>query len=130
MRRVVAALFLLTAAVALGDVAGADDADVLPQGRFRLFSEGRFYVSGLYRYGFKLEDDVSGKKGFRYRSLEEETARTEHIAIGGVSYSTNLYQAKACPAALVVSLSYRNRFAGSNNSLRSQYLALTLQVFF
>lgn len=90
-----------------------------------------FYLSGLYRYGFKLEDDVSGKKGFRYRSLEEETARTEHIAIVGVSYSTiNLYQAKAFPVPLVVSLSYRNRFAGSNNSLRSQYLALTLQVFF
>ena len=95
---------------------------VLPKG---------FYLSGLYRYGFKLEDDVSGKKGFRYRSLEEETARTEHIYILGVSYSTvGLYQAKTFPIPLIVSLFYRNRFAGSNNALRSQYIALGLQIFF
>jgi hypothetical protein len=95
---------------------------VLPRG---------FWLWGLYRYGFKLEDQVSGDRGFAYESLEEETARTEHIGIVGVGYSTvGLYRAGAFPVPLNVILSYRNRFAGSNNAFRSQYIGLNLQVFF
>jgi hypothetical protein len=95
---------------------------VLPRG---------FWLWALYRYGFKLEDQVSGDRGFAYESLEEETARTEHIGIAGVGYSTvSLYRAGAFPVPLNVILSYRNRFAGSNNAFRSQYIGLNLQVFF
>jgi hypothetical protein len=90
-----------------------------------------FYLTALYKYGFKLEDRVSGTKGFAYESLEEETARTEHIYIVGIDYSTvGLYRDKRFPLPVIVSLSYRNRFAGSNNAPRSQYVALELQVFF
>lgn len=90
-----------------------------------------WYLTGLYRYGFKLEDQVSGNKGFNYRSLEQETARTEHIGIAGLSYSTlGSYQAGRFPIPAVASIYYRNRFAGSNNSFRSQYIGLILQIYF
>lgn len=84
-----------------------------------------------YKYGFALKDDVSGKKGFAYKSLEDETDYTEHVLIGTLSYSTvPLYLAKKFPVPLSGSLSYRNRFAGSNNIFKSQYIGVGLQVFF
>lgn len=90
-----------------------------------------FDLSLLYKYGFKLKDDISGNKGFAYESLEEETDWTEHVFIACLSYSTvPLYMEKKFPVPLTASLSYRNRFAGSNNVLKSQYIALGLQVFF
>jgi Putative MetA-pathway of phenol degradation len=90
-----------------------------------------FGLSAMYRYGFKLDDQVSGHRGFAYQSLENETARTEHIYILGVSYSTvDLYRDKAFPVPITLTLSYRNRFAGSNNALRSQFIGLYLQVYF
>jgi len=90
-----------------------------------------FDLSLLYKYGFKLKDDISGVKGFAYESLEEETDWTEHVFIACLSYSTvPLYMDKKFPVPLTSSLSYRNRFAGSNNVLKSQYIALGLQVFF
>ena len=88
-------------------------------------------VSGLYRYSFKLQDQVSGKLGFIYRSLEEETQAKSHIYIFGLSYSTvPLFLEKKFPVPLSASLSYRNRFAGSNNVLRSQYIGIALNAFF
>jgi len=90
-----------------------------------------FDLSLLYKYGFKLKDDISGNKGFAYESLEEETDWTEHVFIACLSYSTvPLYMEKNFPVPLTASISYRNRFAGSNNVLKSQYIALGLQVFF
>jgi hypothetical protein len=90
-----------------------------------------FSLASLYRYVFKLEDQISGTKGFRYESLEEETARTEHIFTVELYYSTvNLYREKKFPFPAVAHLTYRNRFAGSNNAPRSQYIGLELQVFF
>lgn len=90
-----------------------------------------FHVSSLYKYGFKLEDRISGNKGFAYESLEDETARTEHVYILGVSYTTTpLYLEKQFPLPLTASLSYRNRFAGSNNILKTQYIGAELKVFF
>jgi hypothetical protein len=79
----------------------------------------------------KLEDEVSGPQGLSFKTLEDETAWTSHIFIGGLSYTTlPLYQEKKFPWPLTASLLYRNRFAGSNNILKSQYLSLTLAVFF
>jgi hypothetical protein len=87
--------------------------------------------SPLYKYGFKLKDDVSGKKGFAYSSLEDETAYTEQVAIVTLAYSTfPLYLRKKFPLPLTTALSYRNRFAGSNNVFRSQYIGLGLEVLF
>jgi hypothetical protein len=87
--------------------------------------------SSLYKYGFKLKDHVSGKKGFTYSSLEDETDYTEQVFIVGLEYSTfPLYLQKKFPLPLTISLSYRNRFAGSNNVLKSEYIGLGLEVLF
>ncbi|NLI81497.1 MAG: hypothetical protein GX443_07385 [Deltaproteobacteria bacterium] len=90
-----------------------------------------FSVSLMYRYGFSLEDAVTGPNGRRVTSLEEETAYTEHIAVTGLTYSTvPLYQAKKFPVPLTASITYRNRFAGLNNVLKSQYIGFILGVYF
>jgi hypothetical protein len=94
------------------------------------FLTGLTFVS-LYKYGFKLKDHVSGKKGFVYNSLEDETDYTEQVFIVGLAYSTfPLYLQKKFPLPLTTSLSYRNRFAGSNNVFKSQYIGLGLEVLF
>ncbi len=94
------------------------------------FFEG-WNFSLLYKYGFAFENDVSGDKGFAYESLQDETDYTEHVGIVGLSYSTiGLYRAKKFPVPLNVSISYRNRFAGSNNVLKSQYVGVKLEVYF
>jgi len=88
-------------------------------------------VSSLYKYGFKLKDRVSGKKGFAYSSLEDETDYTEQVFIVGLAYSTfPLYLQKKFPLPLTTALSYRNRFAGSNNAFKSQYIGLGLEILF
>jgi hypothetical protein len=88
-------------------------------------------VSGLYQFAFKLKDEVSGPEGLSFKALEDETDWTSHIFIGGLSYTTlPLYREKKFRWPLTASLLYRNRFAGSNNILKSQYLSLTLAVFF
>jgi hypothetical protein len=85
----------------------------------------------LYKYGFKLQDHVSGHQGFAYHSLEEETDYTEQIFIVSLAYSTfPLYLRKKFPLPLTTSASYRNRFAGSNNVSRSEYVGVGLEVLF
>jgi Putative MetA-pathway of phenol degradation len=84
-----------------------------------------------YKFGASLKDNVSGHKGYAYESLEDETDYTEHVIIGTLSYSTlPLYLAKKFPVPLTGSISYRNRFAGSNNIFKSQYVSAGLQVYF
>jgi hypothetical protein len=90
-----------------------------------------FTVSSLYKYGFKLKDHVSGTQGFAYSSLEDETNYTEQIFIVGIAYSTfPLYLQKKFPLPLTTALSYRSRFAGSNNVTNSDYIGLGLEVLF
>ena len=94
------------------------------------FIEG-WNVSLSYKYGFGFKDDVSGDRGYAYDSLEDETDYSEHVGILGLSYSTiALYQKKEFPVPMNASISYRNRFAGSNNTLKSQYIGLELAIFF
>ena len=94
------------------------------------FAEG-FNVSLLYKYGFAFKDKISGDKGYAYESLEDETDWTEHVGILSLSYSTlPLFNAKKFPVPLTASISYRNRFAGSNNVLKSQYIGFGLSIFF
>jgi hypothetical protein len=88
-------------------------------------------LSSLYKYGFKLRDHISGNRGFAYSSIEDETNYTEQIFIVGLAYSTfPLYLRKKFPLPLTTSLSYRNRFAGSNNVSKSEYIGLGLEVLF
>jgi hypothetical protein len=88
-------------------------------------------LSLLYRAGFKTEDAIDGDLGFAYEALEDETDWTSHIFIAGLSYTTiPLYVEKKFPFPFAASLGYRNRFAGSNNALKSQYISFSLGVFF
>jgi Putative MetA-pathway of phenol degradation len=88
-------------------------------------------VSLLYKYAFAFETDIDGDMGYAYSSLEDETDCSEHVGIIGLSYSTiELYKQKKFAVPLTASISYRNRFAGSNNSLRSEYISLGLDFFF
>jgi hypothetical protein len=90
-----------------------------------------FWLTAVYRYAFKLEDEVSGKRGFAYRSLEEETAASEHVYFVGLTFSTvPFYQQQRFPVPLHFSVYYRDRFAGSNNALKSRFLGAGIQVFF
>ena len=108
----------------LGDVIKAE-----VSGAYEVF-EG-FSVSLLYEYSHAFETDVDGDEGFRYKSLEENTDWTSHIAKVGLSYSTiPLYRAKKFPVPLTFSVSYRNRFAGENNVLQSQYIGVGIAAFF
>ena len=94
------------------------------------FIEG-FNISLLYKYGFGFKDRISGDKGYAYESLEDETDYTEQVGIVRLSYSTiSLFKAKKFPIPLTASISYRNRFAGSNNVLKSQYIGFGLAVYF
>jgi hypothetical protein len=93
------------------------------------FLEG-FTFSLLYKYGYKLKDRVWGDRSFNYESLESETRATQHVGIASLYYSTfPLFQAKKFPLPMAAGVSYRNRFAGTN-VLKSQYLSLTLAVYF
>ncbi len=108
----------------LGDVIRAE-----VSGAYEVF-EG-FSVSLLYEYSHAFETDVDGDKGFRYKSLEEDTDWTSHVAKVGLSYSTiPLYRAKKFPVPLTFSVSYRNRFAGENNVFQSQYIGVGIAAFF
>lgn len=90
-----------------------------------------FWLTALYRYAFKLEDEVSGKRGFAYRSLEEETAASEHIYVVGLTFSTvPLYLQQRFPIPLHLSVYYRDRFAGTNNALKSRFLGTGIHIFF
>ena len=85
----------------------------------------------LYRYGYKFKDEVSGSKGYNYQPLEDETDYTAHIYIVGLKYSTiPLYKEKKFSVPLDFIIGYRNRFAGSNNALKSEYISAKLQVYF
>lgn len=105
--------------------------------RFEFEVSGRYTVlrgfsaTALYKFGFKLEDEISGKRGFAYESLERETATTEHVYIVGLSYSTiPWYAEKTFPVPMRVSLLYRDRFAGSNNLMKARYIGLVVDIFF
>jgi hypothetical protein len=90
-----------------------------------------FNASLLYRYGFSFKDSVSGSGSYDYSSLEQETNITEHVGIAGISYSTlPRYLEKKFPVPMTVSLSYRDRFAGSNNTLKSSYITFGIDLLF
>ena len=84
-----------------------------------------------YLYGTKMKDRVSGSQDYNYQSLEDETDWTEHVFFVGLGYSTiPLYQEKKFSVPLTVNISYRNRFAGSNNVNKSEYIGINIAVFF
>jgi hypothetical protein len=111
--------------------------------KFEFEASGTYYVfdslslSALYKYGFKLEDDVSGNRNLAYHTLEQDTDAEEHLYIVGLTYSTlPLYRERRFSLPLSVSLSYRDRFAGAGprtpygQVLKSRYLDVGLQILF
>jgi len=103
----------------------------------------RFNVSGSYsfteslgfsikyEYGHKLENDISGNKGYNYKALEDETDWTYHEYTIGLAYSTiPLFQNQKFPVPIIALLEYVDIFAGTNNFLKQQFLTLTLSIFF
>jgi hypothetical protein len=108
----------------LGDVI-----ELEASGRYQLSET--FSCGLLYQYGFKFKDDISGDRGLAYESLEEETNSTEHVFKAGLFYSTTpLFAAKRFPVPLDAYILYRNRFAGSNNVWKSQYIGFGISVYF
>ena len=90
-----------------------------------------FTLSLLYKFGYKPEDSLENKKGVSLKALESETDYHEHVGIAGISYSTiPLFLEKKFPVPLNASLSYRNRFGGSGNLFKSEYISFGIQVFF
>lgn len=84
-----------------------------------------------YLYVKKAKDHVHGDLGFNYTSLEDETNFEHHNAFVFLGYSTlQMYNEKKFPVPLGFKLEYRNRFAGKNNAMKSQYIALTAGVYF
>jgi len=87
-------------------------------------------ISLLYKYGHGFKDHITGNNG-EIQAMEIDTDYSEHVFIGGLSYSAlPLYLEKKFPLPLTASLSYRNRFAGTNNQFKSQYLSFLVQVYF
>jgi hypothetical protein len=90
-----------------------------------------FSLSSLIRFGAKMKDEVEGNMGFAYESLEAETRAKEWVFIAGLSYSTiSLFREKKFPIPMTASLAYRNRFAGSDNVFKSEYIYFALNFFF
>jgi Putative MetA-pathway of phenol degradation len=114
-----------------------DKFEVEVEARYALWTG--FTLSGLYKYGRKLEDRISGPPGFPNHLAEMDTDATEHLYIVRVNYSTlPLYRARRFPIPLHMFLSYRDRFAGSGPSdpgspsqvLKTRYIGVALQVLF
>jgi hypothetical protein len=87
-------------------------------------------LTATYYFEHKWEDEVSGKRGFRYRTLEEETETEDHIYIVALRYSTiPLYLEKRFPIPLGGSIGYREKFAG-RNVLKSRYIGIGFDIYF
>jgi hypothetical protein len=90
-----------------------------------------FDIYLLYSYAFKLEDDIDGDLGFAYDSLEDETDGDEHIVKAGLSFTTiPWFMEKKFSFPFRSTLEYRNKFAGSGNVLKSQYISLSFGAYF
>jgi hypothetical protein len=94
------------------------------------FSRGWSFALG-YTYSSKSKDNVSGDRGFNYRSLEDETDAKYHLASAELSYSTiELFRKKRFPVPMSASIGYEDVFAGKNNSLEQKYITARLAVYF
>jgi hypothetical protein len=114
-----------------------DKIEVEFEARYMLWTG--FSLSGLYKYGRKLEDHISGPPEFLDHLAEKDTDATEQVYIVRMTYSTlSLYQARRFPIPLNVFVSYRDRFAGSgpdaagspSQMLKTRYISLSLQILF
>jgi hypothetical protein len=96
------------------------------------YSFTKYLFGGLkYRFTKKFKDDVDGDMGFAYSSLEDETNFKGHMGFAFLGFNTTqMYFDKTFPVPLIFKVEYRNRFDGKNNATKSEYLSLSLDVFF
>lgn len=113
-----------------------EDLSINPGDVFELEASGSynfgkgFTLTALYKYGKSWKDSVKGSGG-HIDGLEEETNYTEQVFEAYLGYTTMpLFLEKKFPLPLNAFIGYRNRFAGSNNVLKSQYISFGLQFFF
>ncbi len=84
-----------------------------------------------YRYTKKFKDSIDGDLGYNYSALEEETDSSGHMIFISLGYSTvSKYLEKKFAVPFYANLEYRYRFAGTNNSTRSQFVSFNAGVFF
>jgi hypothetical protein len=98
-----------------------------------------FSLAASYRYGFKLEDVFTSRRGLRTQALAKDTDSTEQVYVIRLGYSTlPLYRAGRFPLPLEVAVSWRDRFAGSgpqaagspSQVLKTQYIGLHVRALF
>ena len=88
-------------------------------------------LSADYTFKGWPQATYSGTRGYAYHSLEAESDGKEHTYTVALSYSTvPHYMETKSGIPMVASLSYWNRFAGSGNVYRADYLAVTAAVYF
>ena len=64
-------------------------------------------------------------------TLEKETGGEEQYFIARVGYSTMaMFMEKKFPIPMNVYVGYRNKFAGTNNSFKTEYVQAGVSVFF
>ena len=90
------------------------------------------WSAGLkYEFWQKPKNDIDGDEGFNYKSLEDETDKSSHSAIVGLSYSTiQRYRNNTAKVPLIAGIAYRDRFDGKNNVNVSKYISAHLSLFF
>lgn len=109
----------------LGDVVEAEIS-----GNYFLPLKGLSF-SALYKYGQSSKDRFKEKGNLDVEALAVETDYTEHIYKISLSYTTlPLYLENRVPFPLDVSISYRDRFAGTNNVFNSQFIGFTIATYF
>ena len=109
------------------DKVDLDLGDILELEFAGTYTLSRTWYGGLkYRYTQKAKDSVDG-----YPGLEDETDTTSHMAFVSLGYTTvRSYLDKEAKVPLEVGVTYRNRFAGTNNVTRSEYVSLDLSLYF
>ncbi len=82
-------------------------------------------LSPLYKFGHSFKDNNKG-----YSAIDEETDWTDHIYKISLSYTTlPLFLEGKFPLPMAFSISYRDRFAGTNNVLNSQFIGFTIAAY-
>jgi hypothetical protein len=89
-------------------------------------------VEGLYHFTKTFKDSVSGSiTGPQAQALESETDGEDHFYIAKISYSTiPLFLQKKFPLPMDISVAFRDKFAGNNNSFKTQYIQGSLTIYF
>ena len=88
-------------------------------------------LQGFYTYIEEFKDHNTGDKDLPYGVLAIDSTSTQHIYIVGLSYTTlPLVVQKRFPIPFAVSISFRDRFAGTNFVVKSQSINFSIETYF